>query len=497
MDQNQLELNPLKTVEMTVDFRENPPTLPHVTILNSTVSSVDSFKFLGTRKWTSHMAQQWLCWLCQLRKFSLPQELLVIFYTAIIQSVLCTSITVWFGSAIKQNRNSLKRTIRSAEKIVGADLLPIQDLYSSRVRNQAGLITADPSHPRHKLFRLLPSGRTIVLLHGLPKLLQDLNFCLCKQPGCSTLRLLVPISYLRSPTSQPDCRGVSMFGAVVVGIGTAGWVRIRDMLAPLPGSPAEKLGIKGFISRRNLDPQQGVSPISVEEAVSREDIQVAFICTENASHEDSVRTFLQAGKHVCVEYPMTTTYNAAVELWDLAQEKGVVLHEEHIELLTEDYKWLKKEVEGKTLQEGTLHFTGGTLKPGFGFPSFSGIARLTWLVELFGELSVTTATLEEGSGNCSKMTAQLLTSNNRPLTWIEERGPGLPRAKNINFQFDSCTLNQIPPAPRGATGLFMQDSIHFAAKLVGQISTVELQREKVRILHCLELAEKIQKLCQS
>lgn len=37
---------------------------------------------------------------------------------------------------------------------------------------------------------------------------------------------------------------------------------------------------------------------------------------------------------------------------------GVILHEEHIELLTEEYKQLKKEVEGKTLQEGTLHFTG-------------------------------------------------------------------------------------------------------------------------------------------
>lgn len=34
--------------------------------------------------------------------------------------------------------------------------------------------------------------------------------------------------------------------------------------------------------------------------------------------------FLQAGKHVCVEYPMTLNYNAAVELWDLAQEKGTV-----------------------------------------------------------------------------------------------------------------------------------------------------------------------------
>lgn len=37
---------------------------------------------------------------------------------------------------------------------------------------------------------------------------------------------------------------------------------------------------------------------------------------------------------------------------------GVVLHEEHIELLTEDYKELKKAVDGKVLQEGSLHFTG-------------------------------------------------------------------------------------------------------------------------------------------
>uniref|UniRef100_A0A4W6CVM1 Biliverdin reductase A n=1 Tax=Lates calcarifer TaxID=8187 RepID=A0A4W6CVM1_LATCA len=288
-----------------------------------------------------------------------------------------------------------------------------------------------------------------------------------------------------------------MFGAVVVGIGTAGWVRIRDMLAPLSGSPAEKLAVRGFISRRSLDTQQGVSQISVEEAVSREDIHVAFICTDNISHEDSVRTFLQAGKHVCVEYPMTVSYKAAVELWDIAKEKGVILHEEHIELLTEDYKVLKREVQGKILQEGTLHFTGGALKPGFGFPAFSGIARLTWLVELFGELSVTAASMEENSGNYSKMTAKLLTSDNRPLTWIEERGPGLPRAKNINFQFESCTLTQIPPAPRGAVGLFMQDLIHFSAKLMGQVSPEELQREKIRILHCLELAEKIQQLCQN
>lgn len=37
---------------------------------------------------------------------------------------------------------------------------------------------------------------------------------------------------------------------------------------------------------------------------------------------------------------------------------GLILHEEHIELYSEDFKLLKKEVEGKVLQEGTLHFTG-------------------------------------------------------------------------------------------------------------------------------------------
>lgn len=287
-------------------------------------------------------------------------------------------------------------------------------------------------------------------------------------------------------------------GAVVVGLGTAGMVRIRDLLAPLPGSAAENLSLKGFISRRSMPPQQGAAQVSLQEALSREDIQVAFICTENTAHEDAVRMFLQAGKHVCVEYPMTTNYTAAQELWDLAQEKGLILHEEHIELLTEDFKALKKEVEGKKLQEGTLHFTGGPLKPNFGFVGFAGISRLTWLVDLFGELSVTAATLEEdpASHRC-KMTARLLTADGRPLTWIEERQPGLGRAKNILFQFDSCTLTSFPPAPRGTIGLFMADLLLFSAKLAGRVSEDEIQRERRRVLHCLGLAQKIQHLCQT
>ncbi|KAL0173244.1 hypothetical protein M9458_033555, partial [Cirrhinus mrigala] len=44
---NNLELNKLKTVEMIVDFRRNPPALSSLTIMDSTVATVEKFKFLG------------------------------------------------------------------------------------------------------------------------------------------------------------------------------------------------------------------------------------------------------------------------------------------------------------------------------------------------------------------------------------------------------------------------------------------------------------------
>ncbi len=167
---NNLELNTLKTVEMIVDFRRNPPALPPLTIMNSTVTAVESFRFLGTTisqdlKWEIHIdsivkkAQQRLYFLRQLRKFNLPQELLKQFYSAIIESVLCTSITVWFSSATKSDLKRLRRVVRTAEQIIGTTLPSLQELYLSRVSKRAGKITLDPSHPAHSLFELLPSGR--------------------------------------------------------------------------------------------------------------------------------------------------------------------------------------------------------------------------------------------------------------------------------------------------------------------------------------------------
>jgi len=84
----------------------------------------------------------------QLRKFNLPQELLKQFYSAIIESVLCTSITVWFSSATKSVLRRLRRVVRTAERIIGTTLPALQELYSSRESKRAGKITLDP-HIQH------------------------------------------------------------------------------------------------------------------------------------------------------------------------------------------------------------------------------------------------------------------------------------------------------------------------------------------------------------
>ncbi len=89
-------------------------------------------------------AQQRLCFFRQLRKFNLPQELLKQFYSAIIESVLCTLITVWFSSATKSDLRRLRRVVRTAERIIGTNLPTLQELYLSRVSKRAGKITLTP-----------------------------------------------------------------------------------------------------------------------------------------------------------------------------------------------------------------------------------------------------------------------------------------------------------------------------------------------------------------
>ncbi|NXR91574.1 BIEA reductase, partial [Hypocryptadius cinnamomeus] len=125
-----------------------------------------------------------------------------------------------------------------------------------------------------------------------------------------------------------------MFGTVVVGVGIAGLARIRDLMNPMPSSPSEHLKLFGFVSRRSFDSINEAKQISLEDALRNKDIHAAFISTENKSHEETIRMFLEAGKHVLVEYPMALSAKAAHELWEMAEQKGNTFVLQSISCLT-------------------------------------------------------------------------------------------------------------------------------------------------------------------
>lgn len=132
--------------------------------------AVESFRFLRTTitrdlEWDSNISsitkrpQKRMYILRQLKKFNLPQELMVQFYTAIIESVITTSITGSCSSATKHDIHKLQHIIRYAEETISVKLPTLQGVHTSRTRRHAEKIIAAPSHPSHHLFQLLPLGR--------------------------------------------------------------------------------------------------------------------------------------------------------------------------------------------------------------------------------------------------------------------------------------------------------------------------------------------------
>ncbi len=174
--------------------------------------TVESFGFLGRTiyqdlKWDNHIdsivkkAQQRLCFLRQLRKFNLPQELLIQFYSAIIESVLCTSITVWFSSATKSDLRRLWRVVQTAELIIGTTLPTLQELYLYRVSKRADKIILDPSHPAQSLFlvdatELWAPVRPDTGTVSSPK--QSISWTLDKNYGTHTIYTLIYLTHLLS-----------------------------------------------------------------------------------------------------------------------------------------------------------------------------------------------------------------------------------------------------------------------------------------------------------
>lgn len=167
---NSLSLNVSKTKEMIVEPRRRRKQHPSLHIGETAVEKVSTFKFLGIHisedlSWTlsiTHLvrkSRQRLYFLRRLRKFGMPGKILSSFYRCTIESILTSSITVWFGSCTARDRKALQQVVRAAETITGTALTTLEKIYQIRVNRRARNIIKDSSHLQHNLFTLLPSGR--------------------------------------------------------------------------------------------------------------------------------------------------------------------------------------------------------------------------------------------------------------------------------------------------------------------------------------------------
>lgn len=129
-EDNDLMLNASKITEIAIDYRRRKNLKAPIIITDQPITLADMFKFLSTYisdslKWdinSNHIikkAQQRVHFLSQLKMYRVKQQLLVQFYTAIIQIVLTSSITVWYGNTDSHTKKRLERVVLKALKITG------------------------------------------------------------------------------------------------------------------------------------------------------------------------------------------------------------------------------------------------------------------------------------------------------------------------------------------------------------------------------------------
>ena len=146
-DDNYLELNVPKIKELNIDFRLNPVTPDPIIIKGVEVERVESHKYLGAMfdnklNWsvnTSEIMKKLNTRLYCLRKlssFHVNQNILQMFYSSVISSVLTFGITCWGGNVLQRDADRLNRIIIKASDVIGQSQDNIDQLLEKRTHKK-------------------------------------------------------------------------------------------------------------------------------------------------------------------------------------------------------------------------------------------------------------------------------------------------------------------------------------------------------------------------
>ena len=158
---------------MVWDFRKHRSPFVPVTINNTSVEVVDSYKYLGLTmdnilSFASHIksqvrkANKRVYCIRSMRSLRVNQDIISMFYNATVPSVLMYAACSFYGSLTVQLKSELERPHNICQRIVpNSTILSNDNVYMTRMKSLSEKIMKDTAHPLHHEFQLLPSGRRL------------------------------------------------------------------------------------------------------------------------------------------------------------------------------------------------------------------------------------------------------------------------------------------------------------------------------------------------
>lgn len=268
---------------------------------------------------------------------------------------------------------------------------------------------------------------------------------------------------------------------VVLGVGIAGRARARA----ISGHPeCELVGVW-----RGRFAGEAGAPVLETLGAALDAADAVAIASPTRHHGDQIAAALAAGRHVVVEFPVARTRAEAEPLFDEADRRSLVLHVEHIELLTPVAGWLRAHVRRDAVAGVRLAATRPGTRVGDDL-ALGNVARLMRLVDACGPV----AAVESVETSPGRLAARLRLAGGAPVELDLREGQDLPRSTTLRIddgrvwdqrddrlEVDGQPVDLPPPTP-----LFAQDQAIAVDRVRGR-ATPYARRDT--ILHVLDLVE--------
>lgn len=275
----------------------------------------------------------------------------------------------------------------------------------------------------------------------------------------------------------------------IVGVGVAGRARARAIAS-------DPRAVLVAVWRGRYAEETGV-PVaeSFEDLLGRAD--AVAICSPTEFHVVQSRAALDAGRHVIVEYPLATDAAGIEALFAHAQGLGLVLHEEHVELLDAPSGTLCAHIRPDTVRSVTVSFErpgpeGATAAE----LALGNVARLHRVASVCGAFD----RIDHVHAEPGKLVADLVLRTGAAVRATFQQAPYFSRRTTLEFdtvaarwtqQDDQLLRDSMPVTLVGLGGLFVRDQRAATARILDGAPSYVSERD---ILHVMDVVDRLGRL---